>query len=629
MRTHTFAGRFAWLCMIALMGTTLAACGGSGGDGTKTPEPVACASKDDCAANEICYQSFCKVPDGTENICQTNADCPALQYCDMLDKTCKPFSETDGDADADTSSCTSGASCTQRSDCRLAGLLGHACVNGCCVPDSATNCLVDGCDDHYTCNTDSLQCDPGPDHCLVVPCLRHQTCDETSGVCSLDDDHCSKKPCGEQYTCNTTTGECDQKDTHCSVAGCPNLFACDETTGLCSPGPEHCTVKPCGALFTCKTETGVCEPTTENCAVTPCGEHFACDTASGECKPDATHCDNVPCAAHYACNQEKGVCEAGPDHCSVTPCTDKFVCNTESGVCDPGPEHCSNKPCGTNFRCKTDTGACEATSQNCVYTGCEPHYACDTVTNGTCAPDSTHCSVTGCGAGLTCNPSSGRCWPSANVCTKNSCPGNNFMCEGSAALVDCEEYCWDNAYPYFPSATLCKSSGSGSSITYDCYCENYDDNVGTCAAPVVIDRLPYKHHWNMDGGGKTLTTGGCQQTGGTNPTLPAWERVYSLTVKAGETYRIDVQNDTSATACMMCAVKPDPVVSVRDVCANSPSWSFCKSASGSIGGDVSESYSVTFPQDGTYYIVVQDPSYMTVSIITVIQGSYTLSVTRQ
>ena len=540
MRTYLKKGRLAGFGLLLLVGMSLGACGSSS-DGQSPTEKVSCDSKEDCQSNEICYEGYCKVPDGTENICQNNTDCPALQYCDMLNKRCKPFSTTDGDHDVD-SSCLSGAACTVRSDCRLAGLLGHACVSSCCVPDSEVDCLLDGCSDRYTCNTTSRQCEPGPDHCLVAPCLRHQTCDETSGECSLNADHCTKAGCGEQYTCNATSGECDQKDTHCSVKGCPNLYACDEKGGLCSPGPEHCTVKPCGALFTCKTDSGVCEPTSANCVNSTCPTHFACDKPSGECKPDATHCATTSCSLNYVCSQEKGICEPGPDHCSVKPCTEKFVCNTESGVCDVGPEHCTLKPCGTNFRCVTESGACEATSQNCIFTGCDPHYACDTAVNGTCGPDATHCSTTPCGAGYTCNATTGRCWPATSTCTKNACLTTSFLCESVSAVVDCEEYCWDKNYPYFANSTLCRSFTSNGSTTYDCSCENYDDDKGTCANPVVIDRMPYKHHWSMDGGGKTLNASGCQQTGTSQPYAFAWERVYSLTVKAGETYRFDVEN---------------------------------------------------------------------------------------
>lgn len=632
-----FGNVWVW-ALVFLMCSIVAACGsaGSGGDS----EEMACTVSADCPDGQSCVSGACKVDSSTS--CLSNNDCPSLFYCDLGRKKCVAYS--DGDVD---SKCGAMPTCSTRADCHDAGLSGYGCADGCCAQDSTIDCTTHTCDVHYSCNAATSRCEPGSDHCSVTPCGAHQTCDADLGSCTMDADHCSKAGCASTYfTCNATTGDCDATSDNCAMVGCKTHYTCSETTGACSPGSDHCSVAPCASTFDCDSDSGDCKANATNCAKTGCHDHFACDTPSGLCKPDSTHCDTTGCAAHYACNASTGVCDPGPDHCLNVACANHFVCDETVGVCNQGPDHCSTAGCATNFACDASTGDCNPTSQNCIYKGCNPYYTCDTnaasATGGTCITATNHCSNQSCRTGYTCHADTGRCWPASSVCgSSDVCVTGNFLCD-SGDLVDCESKCWDDHYPYFSDEVVCRgeTSGSGTSATttYSCSCENYDDqngNAGSCSAPVTIDRMPFIHRWGMGTPTATTPTAGanCPQTGSKTPANLAFARTYALNVPtANSSYLISAENKIDYASYTVAAVKSDLFMYITNSCGmtNPSATDFCRLIDnpptlGLFSFSETESFSVTFPTAGTYYITVADAA----AIMGSAMGSYQITVTHQ
>ncbi len=573
---------FVWACIASMCFCLLSACNESESDEVAER----CTQDTDCATGETCLGGLCQTQSGTEPECIADLDCPVGKLCNTSTGLCVDLE----DVVPDEPDCPEAEQCTGVDDCTNKGYVGYLCVLGCCVDPNADGDDPDG---------------DNPDG------------DNPDGDQPAD---CTTTGCDDNYECNSETGRCDPSDDHCAVAGCPLKFSCDEVTGECSPAADHCSNVGCDELFDCNTETGVCEPSVENCTQAGCPNLFTCNPDTGRCDPGAEHCSTtLECQAPYVCNEQSGLCEAGPDHCSVTPCSSYFDCNAESGLCEPNATHCDTVGCDNHYTCNQATGECDADASHCSNAGCDELFACNQ-SSGDCEPGPGHCSFDGCSYSYLCNASTGTCAPDPSSCG-GSCDGRPdqfcindgpFLCECKSDylyITDCEQDCYDEGYPFFDSCSYYTDSDTPSNSGYRCDCDNYASSDGTCASPIDIEEFPYKHYWDVIFAANALGYGGCTPAAGSyNPSGDGGEHVYRFEAEAGDVISIGIVNEMPFFG--------DPFATVRDTCGNNFTFCTIGNSSGTLGND---SFTVSIPSDGTYYLTVENTNAL---------GVYTLNVSK-
>lgn len=178
--------------------TTAGACGGS------VLEGVADCSQDPCVR-----------PDGPDDRCDEDSDCPDGRYCNTRDGTCPLGCRAD-----DPSTCPPGQICdTEKHTCEDVpceadvdcppGDRGAYCDDGVC----AIGCMQDPhCPEGYSCDNGSCvegeRCDPQ----AVDPCDPGQYCDPQQQIC--------REECGGHGDCEANEF-CNPENQHCEV-GCRN-----------------------------------------------------------------------------------------------------------------------------------------------------------------------------------------------------------------------------------------------------------------------------------------------------------------------------------------------------------------------------------------------------------------------
>ncbi len=343
--------RESWLFIVSLtllLGFVVSACVDTEADGETL---TGCTEDSDCDAdaNEQCVDGYCQVVASTN--CQFDSDCPTGQTCDLINQVCVESNVN----------CPIGRDCQMDIDCTTTnGLQGESwvCNNGCCeIPTSDD----DDDDDDDNNDDDDDTSDDDDDN---------NDDDDDNG---LPDDHCVNAGCDEYFTCNEESGDCEMGTTHCVNAGCIDHFVCDEVGGACNPGDDHCTNTGCDEFYQCLEEIGECKPADDHCTNAGCDDHYTCNAESGACEKAEDHCDNTPCATHFSCDHVSGDCEPDNTHCINQACELRHTCNQESGECEPGPDHCSTAGCLNGYECNETDGRCypPAASQSACSGSCD------------------------------------------------------------------------------------------------------------------------------------------------------------------------------------------------------------------------------------------------------------------
>ncbi len=437
--------------------------------------------------------------------------------------------ETDVDCGGpDCSDCTSGAECTQWSDCAskfcdsgtgacaaciadqdcTAATPDTDCVNGICTQrdlkskgeecGAGTECQSDHCIDGYCCDSacgdgDSADC---------------QSCGlaGNEGTCS---ELADESACGDE-----ATSECDQADT-CLAGICvvnfePATTACGDglTEAECQPndrcdGAGACTnADPAADDTACgNTDDTECDKP-DSCLAGVCVDNFAPATTAcadglteAECQPN-DRCDGAggctdadPVADDTACgNADDTVCD-NPDSCLAGICVDNFEPATTA--CAEGlaePECQPNDRCDGQGACTNAAAANDDTScGNATDTECDKADSCLT---GVCV-DNFEPATTACADGLAepeCQPND--LCDGQGACTNAAAANDDTTC-GDATDTECDKadscltgVCVDN---FEPVTTACADGLAEP----ECQPNDLCDGQGACtdAAPAAKDTV--------------------------------------------------------------------------------------------------------------------------------------------
>ena len=300
-------------------------------------------------------------------------------------------------------------------------------------------------------------------HC-GADCTAGQVCDTTTGLCKAGPT-CTPLACtnGTAYNYCGDVGDNCGGTLHCG-ADCTAGQVCNTTTGLCKGGPTCASVSCAnGTLY------NYCGDIGDNCGGTlhcgnDCAKGQVCDPATGLCKGDST-CIPVTCqngTDFNYCGDNGDGC-GGTLHCG-NDCAANQICGTD-GICK-GNAGCVPKSCENG----ADFSYCGEIGDGCggkLSCGCKTNQVCgtDKLCKGgsTCAPltcnngtafkycgvvgdncgGALNCSTT-CGAGKTCDTTTGLC-KGDTTCTRKTCDnGTPFkycgtIGDGCGGSVVCDE----------------------------------------------------------------------------------------------------------------------------------------------------------------------------------------------
>lgn len=361
-----------------------------------------------CTSNLACPQQICDPFTGLCSNkalgCGSNHACQEGQWCDLLQRTCRPIKGFCEPCEDDPE-CGAGAiclqvgtekfcsrTCRQSNDCPWTSAR-VGCFDGTCQPEiscaDSAPCVPDR---NNRCSTDrdcaaqaGQRCDPERSVCVAVRsgCLVGEVCDAETLVC--------RSPCSSNDGC--PMGE--------SCRGCGRGEA--DCQGVCEPTPTCGRDRKCPSPLVCRFEPGA----SEGICIPPCAEHGDCPIGEicswqgGQriCTEGcATHGD---CALHQICDPETARCVEAEGRCQIAAtCGTCELCDG-GNRCVPatGEGHCL--PCGGDDEC--GGGLCEAGRclRPCGEKGCPAGFGCEArmTPDGVirvCTPSGTDC-PTACG----------------------------------------------------------------------------------------------------------------------------------------------------------------------------------------------------------------------------------------
>jgi hypothetical protein len=460
-------------------GTIGDGCGGSNDCGT-------------CIAGEICKDNQCMPTACTKLTCNPKGG----QYCG-------------GQV---------GDGCGGALDCSTACPAGWTCQDHLCIGD-ATCTKVPSCSN----GTPFNYCSDVGDNCGGVlhcgdDCAAGQVCDVATGLCKGDATclpatcdngslynycgevgdscggtlHCGND-CNPGQTCDATTGLC-KGDATCVPVACDNgtpFKYCGENGNGCG-GSLHCGAdcaahQVCGADGICKGDSTCAPKTCDN------GTPFAYCGDIGDGCGGAVKCGNR-CKASQICGLE-GLCK-GDSTCVPRTCengTDFKYCGLVGDGCG-GALSCG-ATCGTGRVCDVKTGLCKGDSS------CHPILSCDNGSEyrycgkiGDACGGSLDCD-TNCGAGKTCDATTGLCKGDSSCIPITACSnGTAFnycgkVGDGCGGSLTCSTSCGagktcDTAKGVCKGDTSCSPITSCTNGTAYNYCGVIGDGCGgtfTCS----------------------------------------------------------------------------------------------------------------------------------------------------
>lgn len=167
---------------------------------------------------------------------------------------------------------------------------------------------------------------------------------------------------------------------------------------------------------------------------TDCGDGEFCDQTEGLCRVlEITNCQShTDCPPHQRCQMSLSICVDGSRNCVDDAICSGYVCNA-GNICVQclDNSHCPSGQACIAEQCRdASTPRCSEDSQ-CL----PPQSICE---NTICSPG---CATPGgitCGAGTTCNESTGRCDPSTSGCIDdNQCGAPAAICENGSCTPGC------------------------------------------------------------------------------------------------------------------------------------------------------------------------------------------------
>jgi len=290
------------------------------------PDKRVCCNKKCCPTGYKCLSGNCVQ-------CESDADCPTGQKCDL-----------------ETHKCVL-PDCNDNTDCDS----GLCCRNKCCPPgykcDASGQCIE--------CTTDAecvaahgagWKCDLTTNRCERTICTGDADC--ASGSCNIKTGQC----CAAGYTYMSDTEQCERR--------------CD-TNGQCTGAGEIC----CSLTGTCRTAANcVCS------SARPCPNSRVC--CSGTC-----------CAVGQKCDATKGCVDCTTDAECVTAHGTGWKCDLTTNTCvtDTCTVRCPNGACCDNGFCNSAGDCVPCTGSN--YRAAA--YNCLRCGNGVCSCASNTTSITG------------------------------------------------------------------------------------------------------------------------------------------------------------------------------------------------------------------------------------------
>lgn len=354
-----------------------------------------CTSDLACPEQKTCdpFTGLC-VQDKDALGCGSNESCQAGQWCDVVQRTCKPlrsFCEPCvAEPECGEGSCRGGhcsVPCTVSSDCPWS--TGVACVGGWCVPETScvesAPCQPDrgsSCRDDRDCaDYKGQRCATGLGICVAIQsgCQVGQVCDETSLSCRF--------PCDSDDSC--------PMDETCM--GCERGGGC---TGFCAAIPTCRSDNDCTLERVCRFEPGAdeghCIPSCRVDDDCPIGEICRRQANRWVCKAGCV--DNGDCALDEICDRASGVCVGGGGRCQISETCglcefcgpdDRCRASGPGGFCAPCVD---DRECGFGGLC--EDGHCLVA---CPEKGCPVGFFCDPTVK---TPE---------GDGKACRPQGGTC----------------------------------------------------------------------------------------------------------------------------------------------------------------------------------------------------------------------------
>lgn len=180
---------------------------------------AACNDDGTCVSESACTDdgAFCT---GEESCDEATGECvSAGDPCDE-NQTCIETS------DSCANNCTAADECDDSNACTVDTCTEGVCLSTAVDCNDDDNCTTDACDPATGCVNEAVTCDSGetcnPEsgECEAVPCTTDadctddgvfcngdETCDTTAGTCTSSGD-----PCDEGFTCNEDTDECDNNN---------------------------------------------------------------------------------------------------------------------------------------------------------------------------------------------------------------------------------------------------------------------------------------------------------------------------------------------------------------------------------------------------------------------------------
>lgn len=377
-----------------------------------TENPEGSCSAPECGSDADCVTKggTCKAGLCTDQECQTTADCPQGEVCNLANQCV-----------------TSDGTCTTDIDCPT----GEICRADQCIPGCASS---DECEAGKFCNADGV-CQTG--------CRDNTECGSNQ-VCSAGSCQCTPGGCGDGKFCNTNSGACEVV-TSCDQVTCPQDQVCNPVGLTCT---ARCTADSCSAGQVCNTASGLCE--VSNCpgedpgqcannAARPMWDPVKCFCAECVTNNDCNTAAGEVCTANGTCFSCETACDPGtPGTCGgATPYCINECCVACVGAADcPQGQLCLDGACGVPPNCSTDPTVCPAgtSCQNGQCSANQGGQACDP-TNPTSCPGGTFCDPTtstcsgGIGGGLGCGLCNADCTCDGGL----SC--NGFFCEGCAISI--------------------------------------------------------------------------------------------------------------------------------------------------------------------------------------------------
>jgi hypothetical protein len=389
-----------------------------------------------------------------------------------------------------TTTLTTGAKCTDDSQCTLGFCVDGVCCNSRCGGECQA-CAETG--SVGTCTT----VQSGDPRGTRTPCTGTGKC---KGQCDGSSATACKMP-GNTTVCQVETCSLGQHtpESVCSGTGtCPSQTASACSSGSCATDGSGkclgaCTSTSCPTGQYCAS-AGTCAPTKGNGSGNTCSTGAEC--TSTRCSSVDGVCCNSDCTGQcQTCNNSTGTCTrvaSGQPVGGRAACTGSTdaICG---GRCDNTSDNCSYPPAGTSCLAATCTnssthqfaktcpgsgGACASptpASETCSY-GCT-NGACATCTpncTGKCSgPDGCNgtCYAT-CPTGQTCGAVTANVCGCAPSCT-NKCGGASDGCNGT-----CTGQCSGNS---ICQSGACQSCGSLTACNGSCVNLQSDpNNCGAC-----------------------------------------------------------------------------------------------------------------------------------------------------